>query len=42
MAMVNERDRERKKGWVLNSLGKRDTKKIFKPNKIKNRKENVG
>jgi len=39
MAMNNEKDREIKSGssicWV------RDTEKIFKPNKIKNRKENA-
>jgi hypothetical protein len=39
MAMVNERDGERKSRssicWV------RDTEIIFKPNKIKNRKEKV-
>ena len=39
MTMVNERDREKKSGssicWV------RDTEKIIKSNKIKNRKEKV-
>jgi len=37
MAMVNERERENESSifWV------RDIEKIFKPNKIKNRKEKV-
>ncbi len=37
MTMVNERDREKKSGSSI--CWARDTKKIFKPNKIKNRKE---
>ena len=39
MAMVNERERERENGSSI--YWARDTKKIFKPNKIKNRKEKI-